>query len=98
MDNCAREFEYEEVFTVSDFARIFKLSENSVRTLIRQKRLNAIKIGGRYRITRKTIDCLFSQSEAPYQETLDTCYGMWEKRDDIKDGMDYVNALREPRK
>ncbi len=42
--------EYEELLTVSDFARIFKLSESDVRSMIRQKRIKAIKIGGSYRI------------------------------------------------
>lgn len=92
MDNAI--YEYDEVFTVSDFARVFKLSESAVRSLIRQKKIGAIKIGGRYRIPRKTIDRFFSQANLVYEEVMDDCFGMWEKRDDIKDGVEYVRKAR----
>lgn len=87
-------YEYDEVYTVADFARIFKFSESAVRALIRQKKINAIKIGSRYRIPRKTFDQFFSQANLRYEDVVDECYGMWEGRQDIKDGLNYVKALR----
>jgi excisionase family DNA binding protein len=88
-------YEYEEVFTVSDFARLFKLSESAVRTLIRQKKINAIKVGGSYRIPRRIVDNFFSQAELKYEDVLEECFGMWEDRTDIPDGAEYVRTLRD---
>lgn len=86
--------EYDEVFTVSDFARIFKLSDSAVRSMIRQKKINAVKIGGRYRIPKRIVDRFFAQAELRYEDVLDECYGMWEERTDIKDGVEYVREAR----
>ncbi|MFH0801099.1 MAG: helix-turn-helix domain-containing protein [bacterium] len=87
--------EYEEVFTVSEFARLFKLSASAVRTLIRQRQINAIKIGGSYRIPRQIVDNFFSQANLKYEDVLEESFGMWEDRKDIPDGVEYVRKLRD---
>ena len=43
---------YPEVYTVEEFAKVFKLSPEAVRTLIRKGEIPAIRIGKQYRIAR----------------------------------------------
>lgn len=91
--------DYEGVFTVMDFAEIFRISESAVRTLIRKGKLKAIKIGGQYRIPKSIVDSFFEKvkcdgSEEEQKDPVDHCFGMWEDREDIKDGVEYVNRIR----
>lgn len=90
---------YEGVFTVADFAEIFRISESAVRTLIRKGKLQAIKIGGQYRIPKSIVDSFFEKIKCDgfkeeQKDPVDKCFGMWEDREDIKDGVEYVNRIR----
>jgi excisionase family DNA binding protein len=91
--------DYEGVFTVMDFAEIFRISESAVRTLIRKGKLQAIKIGGQYRIPKSIVDSFFDKIkrdnyEEERKDAIDKCFGMWADREDIGDGVEYVNRIR----
>ena len=53
---------YSEVYTVEEFAKVFKLSPEAVRTLIRKGEVPAIRIGKQYRIPQDVIDRYFAQA------------------------------------
>ena len=46
------------VFTIPEVANMFKVSEMSIRRMIDRKQLNAIKVGGQWRITQEEVDRL----------------------------------------
>jgi excisionase family DNA binding protein len=56
---------YPEVYTVEEFAKIFKLSPEAVRNLIRQGEILAIRIGKQYRIPQNVVDRYFAQALSP---------------------------------
>lgn len=85
----ARAFKYPEVLTVEEFARIFKLSVEAVRTLIRKGEIPAIRIGRQYRIPRPVVDRYFAQAAIAEERG----FGMWRRR--RLDALTYVNRLRE---
>lgn len=55
---------YPEVYTVAEFAKVFKVSPEAVRGLIRQGEIPAIRIGKQYRIPENVVSWLFSQATA----------------------------------
>ncbi len=77
------------VYTVEEFAGIFRLSPEAVRSLIRRGEISAIRIGRQYRIPRQVVARLFAQATSPEKRG----FGMW-KGKSIK-GVRYVNALRD---
>jgi len=79
---------YSEVYTVEEFAKIFKLSPEAVRNLIRSGEISAIRIGKQYRIPQIVIDRYFAQALSPEERG----FGMW-KRNRIP-SLTYVNKLR----
>lgn len=79
---------YPEVYTVEEFAKIFKLSPEAVRTLIRKGDISAIRIGKQYRIPQMVVDRYFAQAVSPEERG----FGMW-KRNRIP-SLTYVNKLR----
>lgn len=50
----------EEIFTIEEAARYLKMSKDTVRRLIRQKKLKAYKVGGQYRIRKADLERLFT--------------------------------------
>lgn len=83
-----RAVKYPEVYTVEEFATIFKLSPEAVRTLIRKKQIPAIRIGKQYRIPQEVVERYFAQA-LPAEERG---FGMWKAKH--VSSLVYVNKLR----
>lgn len=79
---------YPDVYTVEEFGRIFKLSPEAVRTLIRKGEIPAIRIGKQYRIPQDVVDRYFAQALPPEERG----FGMWRRRP--VGSLEYVNKLR----
>lgn len=79
---------YSDVYTVEEFAKIFKLSPEAVRTLIREGEISAIRIGKQYRIPQIVVDRYFAQALSPEERG----FGMW-KQGRIP-SLTYVNKTR----
>lgn len=80
---------YPQVYTVEEFAKVFKLSPEAVRKLIRKGEIPAMRIGKQYRIPQDVIERYFAQAIPPEERG----FGMW-KRKPIA-SLTYVNKLRE---
>src|SRR5262245_41958096 len=80
---------YSVVYTVEEFAKIFKLSRQSVRTLIRTGEIPAIHIGKQHRIPQAVVDHYFAQATSPQERG----FGMWQKN--RVRNVTYVNKLRD---
>lgn len=80
---------YPPVYTVEEFAKLFKLSPEAVRNLIRKREIPAIRIGKQYRIPQHVVDRYFAQASPP--EELG--FGMWKRRPVAS--LAYVNRLRD---
>jgi excisionase family DNA binding protein len=80
---------YPSVYSVEEFARIFKLSPEAVRNLIRQGEIPAMRIGKQYRITQDVVDRYFAQALTPEERG----FGMWRRRP--IESLIYVNKLRD---
>lgn len=79
---------YPEVYTVEEFAKLFKLSPEAVRTLIRKGEIPAIRIGTQYRIPQDIVDRYFAQVLPPEERG----FGMWKRKPVAS--ITYVNKLR----
>jgi excisionase family DNA binding protein len=80
---------YPQVYTVEEFARLFKLSPEAVRNLIRKGEIAAIRIGKQYRLPQDVVDRFFAQAISPEERGC----GMW--RPQPIESLTYVNNLRE---
>ena len=80
---------YPEVYTVGEFAQMFKLSAEVVRNLIRRGEIAAIRIGKQYRIPQPVVDRYFAQALPPQERG----FGMWKEKP--VSSLSYVNRLRE---
>lgn len=80
---------YPSVYSVEEFAKIFKLSPEAVRNLIRQGEIPAIRIGKQYRITQDVVDRYFAQALPPEERG----FGTWRQKP--VESLTYVNKLRE---
>jgi excisionase family DNA binding protein len=80
---------YSAVYTVEEFAKIFKLSPQSVRTLIRAGEIPVIRIGKQHRIPQTVVDRYFAQATSPQERG----FGMW-KKNRVR-SLTYVNKLRD---
>ena len=80
---------YSAVYTVEEFAKIFKLSLQSVRALIRTGEIPAIRIGKQHRIPQAVVDHYFAQATLPTERG----FGMWKKN--RVPSLPYVNKLRD---
>jgi excisionase family DNA binding protein len=79
---------YPEVYTVEEFAKLFKLAPEAVRNLIRQGEISAIRIGTHYRIPQDVVDRYFAQILPPEERG----FGMWRRKP--VPSLTYVNRLR----
>ena len=86
--------EYENVFTVTEVAHIFKVSVQTIRRLIRSGRLPAMRIGHHYRVPKSSIDEYFARPTTTLFTPEEAGFGIWRDRQDIGDGVDYVNRIR----
>lgn len=84
----AKPSSYPQVYTVEEFAGIFKLSPEAVRTLIHKGEIPTIRIGKQYRIPQDVVDRYFAQAASPEERG----FGMWKRKRVAALG--YVNALR----
>lgn len=80
---------YPEVYMVEEFAKLFKLSPEAVRMLVRKGEIPAIRIGKQCRIPQDVVDRYFAQALPPEERG----FGMW-KRKPVA-GLMYVNKLRD---
>ncbi len=80
---------YPIVYTVEEFAKVFKLSPEAVRNLIRKREIPAIRIGKQYRIPQAVLDRYFAQA-IPAEERG---FGMWKPKPLA--GVTYLRKLRE---
>jgi len=87
--NMQRAVSYPDVYTVEEFAKIFKLSPEAVRALIREGEIPAIHIGKQYRIAQDVVDRYFAQALPPEERG----FGMWKRRP--VPSLTYVNKLRD---
>lgn len=77
------------VYTVEEFARLFKLSPEAVQNLIRRGEIPAIRIGKQYRIPQTVVDWYFARALPPE----DRGFAMWKRKPVAS--LAYVNRLRE---
>ncbi len=80
---------YPKVYTVEEFAKVFKLSPEAVRSLVRKGEIPAIRIGKQYRIPQDVVDHFFAQAVPPEERG----FGMWRQKPVAS--LTYVNKLRE---
>jgi excisionase family DNA binding protein len=78
----------QEVYTVAEFAKIFKISGDRGRTLIRKGDIPAIRIGNQQRIPQAVVNHFFAQATTPHQRG----FGMWRKT--RLPSITYINNLR----
>ena len=79
---------YSDVYTVEEFAKIFRLSPEAVRNLIRSGEIAAIRIGKQYHIPQIVVYRYFAQALSPEERG----FGMW-KRNRVA-SLTYVDKLR----
>lgn len=79
---------YPEVYTIEEFAKLFKLSPEAVRTLIRKGEILAIRIGKQYRIPQSVVDQYFAQA----LPAAERGFGMWKHKPVAS--LSYVNKAR----
>lgn len=77
------------VYTVEEFAKIFKLSPEAVRNLIRKQEIAAIRIGKQYRIPQQIVDRYFAQATSPEERG----FGM--RKQEPVESLRFVNTLRD---
>ncbi len=80
---------YPNVYTVEEFAKVFKLSSEAVRTLIHKGEIPAIRIGKQYRIPQSVVDRFFAQAVPPEERG----FGMWKPKP--VESLSYVNKMRD---
>ncbi|MFN3476670.1 MAG: helix-turn-helix domain-containing protein [Candidatus Methylomirabilales bacterium] len=80
---------YPNVYTVEEFAKVFKLSPEAVRNLIRKGEIPAIRIGKQYRIPQDVVDHYFAQAIPPEERG----FGMWKQKPVAS--LTYVNKRRD---
>lgn len=51
----------EAVYTISEAMELLKVSESTIRRMIRAKQLEAIKVRGQWRIKKASLDTLLAQ-------------------------------------
>ena len=78
-----------QVYTVEEFAKMFRLSPEAVRSLIRKGEIPAIRIGRQYRIPQGVVDRYLAQATSPEERGL----GMWKERPVAS--LTSVNKLRD---
>ena len=83
---------YSEVLSVTEVAQIFRITPESIRSMIRNKKLPAIKFGSHYRIPKWVIDQYFENITPPSLEQYG--FGIWKNKEEFKDSIEYVNKLR----
>jgi excisionase family DNA binding protein len=82
---------YEEIFTVEDVSKIFKITVGSVRNLIKKGIIPAIKIGKQYRIPKHIVDNIFSTFYGA--SVTEIGFGVLKKHK-FEDSVEYVNKIR----
>ena len=85
----AKAVPHPNVYTVDEFAAIFRLSPEAVRSLIRRGEISAIRIGRQNRIPRQVVARLFAQAASPEERG----FGIWKGKP--INSIRYVNALRD---
>lgn len=80
---------YPKVYTVEEFAKVFKLSPEAVRSLVRKGEIPAIRIGKQYRIPQDVVDHFFAQAVPPEERG----FGMWRQKPVAS--LTYVDKVRD---
>jgi len=58
----------QEYYTTTEFAQMFRISDRTVRLMIRRGQLPAVKIGKQWRIPREAVDSLISSIHSKTEE------------------------------
>ena len=87
---------YDAVYSVSEVARIFRLTPRAVRALIRGGELPAIRLGRHYRVPKPIIDAFFANPLKSNFTPEEVGFGT-RKRDKV-DSVAQVNRMRERNK
>jgi excisionase family DNA binding protein len=90
----AQELYEERVYTVDEVATIFRVPARTVRRLIRNKDLPAIRLGRAYRIPKSAVDRLFTSSAFAFSPD-ELGLGMWADDTALGDSVEYVNRIRD---
>lgn len=62
--------QYEPLFTPEEVAAVFKVSDDTIRQMIRKGELRAIKFGRQYRVPKSVVDAYFRFPDLDGIETL----------------------------
>ena len=90
----AQETYGEQVYTVAEVARIFRLSASAVRRLIRRGEIPAIHLGRTWHIPKSVVDALFAQPLLTTFTPQDIGFGSWRDWDESTDSVTLVNQMR----
>ncbi len=85
----------EKVYTVTEVASIFRVTRRTIRQLIRNGALPAMRLGRTYRIPQSAIDGYFNFPASTHLTPKDLGFGMWSQDVTGEDSVDYVNRIRE---
>lgn len=85
---------YENLFKISEVARIFKLSPAAVRQLIQKGELAAIRIGKQFRVPQSVVDDYFKPFQQPHPLPG---FGLF-KGKKFPTGVEFENRMRKKNK
>lgn len=86
---------HEKVYTVTEVASIFRVTRRTIRQLIHDGALPAIRLGRTYRIPQSTVDRYFNLPARTHLTPEALGFGMWAEASPDEDSVDYVNRIRE---
>jgi len=84
--------EFISLLTVSEVARLLRLSVGAVRNLITKKEIPALRLGKQYRIPQYVIENLLSPLLGESPEELG--FGLWKEQGETEDSVATVNRMR----
>ncbi len=89
----------EEVYTIEEVAKMFRVPADTIRGLIHRGQLPALRLGRVYRVPKRVIAQLLEDPAASYTPA-ELGFGMWANGLARVDSVEYVNHLRDaaPRK
>lgn len=90
-----QELYQEKVYTVTEVASIFRVTRRTVRRLIHNGVLPAMRLGRAYRIPQSAVDRYFNFPARTHLIPEDLGFGMWTQDAMDENSVDYVNRIRE---
>lgn len=90
-----QELYQEKVYTITEVASIFRVTRQTIRQLIHNGMLPAMRLGRTYRIPQSAVDGYFNLPARTHLTPEDLGFGMWAQNMVNEDSVDYVNRIRE---